>query len=98
MSNLFDGFDCYDIDSGRYLTNLPTPIIQNVPLPSVFIEGDQSILCGSSCGYVLIYSGDMKSVIQVLRHGGASLDINAAAMNLFYAPLEHDIIQTLVRL
>jgi hypothetical protein len=81
VSNLFDGFDCYDIDSGEHLTNLPTPIIQNVPLPSVFIEDDQSILCGSSCGYALIYSGDMKSVIQVLRHGGASLDINAAAMN-----------------
>ncbi|KAG2094663.1 WD40-repeat-containing domain protein [Suillus discolor] len=81
VSNLFDGFDCYDINSGKHLANLPTPIIQSIPLPSVFIEGGQSILCGSSCGYALIYSGNMKSVLQVLRHGGASLEINAAAMN-----------------
>ncbi|KAG1854914.1 hypothetical protein F4604DRAFT_1591054, partial [Suillus subluteus] len=78
VSNLFDGFDRYDIGNGRHLANLPTPIIHNLPLPSLFIEGGQSILCGSSCGYVLIYSGNMNSVLQVLRHGGTSLEINAA--------------------
>ncbi|KAG1850776.1 WD40-repeat-containing domain protein [Suillus tomentosus] len=68
VSNLIDGFDCYDISNGRHLANLPTPIIYNVPLPSLFIEEDQSILCGSSCGYVLLYSGNMKNILQVLRH------------------------------
>src|ERR1700709_767492 len=70
LSNLFDGFDCYNINDGGHLANLPPPIIHNVPLPSLFIEGDQSILCGSSCGYVLLYSGNMKSILQVLRHAG----------------------------
>ncbi|KAG1905090.1 WD40-repeat-containing domain protein [Suillus fuscotomentosus] len=79
VSNLFDGFDCYDINNGRHLANLPTPIIHNVPLPSLFIEGSQSILCGSSCGYVLIYSGNMNSVLQVLRHDGMRLQINVTA-------------------
>ncbi|KAG2740409.1 WD40 repeat-like protein, partial [Suillus brevipes Sb2] len=69
VSNLRDGFDCYDISDGRHLANIPTPIIHNVPLPSLFIEDDPSILCGSSCGYVLLYSRDMKNVRQVLRHG-----------------------------
>ncbi|KAG2144071.1 WD40-repeat-containing domain protein [Suillus cothurnatus] len=64
VSNLFDGFDCYNISNGRHLTNLPTPIIHNVPLPSLFIEGGKSILCGSSCGYALLYSGSTKSVLQ----------------------------------
>ncbi|KAG1832296.1 hypothetical protein DFJ58DRAFT_614128, partial [Suillus subalutaceus] len=70
MSNLFDDFNCYNISDGRHLANLPTPIIHNVPLPSLFIEGGQSILCGSSCGYVLLYSGNMDNVLQVLRHCG----------------------------
>ncbi|KAG1848457.1 hypothetical protein F4604DRAFT_1593994, partial [Suillus subluteus] len=78
VSNLFDGFNCYDINNGRHLANLATPIIQNVSLPSLFIDGGQSILCGSSCGYVLIYSGNMNSVLQVLRHSGMYLEINAA--------------------
>jgi hypothetical protein len=77
--NLLDGFDCYNINDGRHLANLATPIIQNVPLPSLFIDGGQSILCGSSCGYVLIYSRKMNNVLQVLRHAGTCLEINAAA-------------------
>ncbi|KAG2745531.1 WD40 repeat-like protein [Suillus brevipes Sb2] len=69
VSNLFDGFDCYSIGNGEHLANLPTPIMHNVPLPSLFIEGGKSILCGSSCGYALLYSGNMNTVLQVLRHG-----------------------------
>ncbi|KAG2103711.1 uncharacterized protein F5147DRAFT_554764, partial [Suillus discolor] len=70
VSNLLDSFDCYNISNGRHLANLSTPIIYNVPLPSLFIEEDQSILCGSSCGYVLLYSGNMKNILQILRHDG----------------------------
>ncbi|KAG2088652.1 uncharacterized protein F5147DRAFT_586683, partial [Suillus discolor] len=70
MSNLSDGFDCYDTSNGKHLANLPTPIIYNIPSSSLFIEDNQSILCRSSCGYVLIYSGNMKNIVQVLRHGG----------------------------
>jgi hypothetical protein len=43
VSNLFDGFDHYNISNGRHLANLPTLIIDNVPLPSLFIKGSQSI-------------------------------------------------------
>ncbi|KAG1900871.1 WD40-repeat-containing domain protein [Suillus fuscotomentosus] len=42
VSNFSDGFDCYDIRNGKHLANLPTPIIHNVPLPSLFIEGNMN--------------------------------------------------------
>jgi hypothetical protein len=95
VSNLLDGFDSYDISDGRHLANLPTPIIHNVPLPSLFIEDDPSILCGSSCGYVLLYSGDMKNIRQVLRHGGMN-QIPASSGLILMSSLEQDIIQALV--
>ncbi|KAG2145606.1 hypothetical protein BD769DRAFT_1295704, partial [Suillus cothurnatus] len=66
VSNLFDGLNRYNISNGRHLANLPTLIIHNVPLPSLFIKGSQLILCGSSCGYALIYSGNLNSILQVL--------------------------------
>ncbi|KAG1786747.1 WD40-repeat-containing domain protein [Suillus plorans] len=44
VSNFSDGFDCYNISNGKHLANLPTPIIHNVPLPSLFIEGNMNTI------------------------------------------------------
>ncbi|KAJ2926235.1 hypothetical protein H1R20_g10858, partial [Candolleomyces eurysporus] len=55
-SNLFDGFDLYDIETRSYICTLPqtSPEHINVPLPVLFVHDNQEILIGSAHGKVQI--------------------------------------------
>ncbi|KAG2003768.1 hypothetical protein CC2G_004346 [Coprinopsis cinerea AmutBmut pab1-1] len=71
-SNLYDGFDVYDISRSdlQYLYTITTPIesSRNVPLPLCLIHRQQHIVLGATKGDVYIASLDSGEVLETLDH------------------------------
>ncbi|KAA1479120.1 hypothetical protein DENSPDRAFT_109343 [Dentipellis sp. KUC8613] len=73
VSNLCSGFDVYRLSDGIHLLHFPTAITHNCILPVMFIHNDSVLLCGSSCGFVALYSINGKKLLQVLHHLGGPI-------------------------
>ncbi|KAI9062657.1 WD40 repeat-like protein [Trametes sanguinea] len=67
--NLLDGFDIYEVATGQLMRRFPIDIVENIPLPVLFIhEDDEGILCGSDHGEVIIFDVKSGRQFQVLQH------------------------------
>jgi hypothetical protein len=69
-SNLYDGFDCYDIKTQTWVHTFHTRITHNVPIPVEFIQDDSALLFGSSCGDVAVWELKSRNWLASLRHSG----------------------------
>ncbi|KAJ3521679.1 hypothetical protein NMY22_g12214 [Coprinellus aureogranulatus] len=84
-SNLYDGFDLYDISSRKARRWLRTihqeaAVNENVILPVEFVHEDSSLLLGSSCGTVVLCSVGIPPRITELDHGADMIIALAAFM------------------
>ncbi|TEB22632.1 hypothetical protein FA13DRAFT_1641027, partial [Coprinellus micaceus] len=69
-SNLYDGFDLYDLVSRQYIRTITTGSGQtNVAVMSCFAEQGGNIVLGSSVGRVKIVSAHDDGDFEVLDHG-----------------------------
>ncbi|KAF5324007.1 hypothetical protein D9611_008263 [Ephemerocybe angulata] len=70
-SNLFDGFDIYDLDKRRYKRTVQNKYDkdQKFVLPALFINNDSDILAGSTNGKVMVVSVINDSMVSRLDHG-----------------------------
>ncbi|RPD67247.1 hypothetical protein L227DRAFT_605647 [Lentinus tigrinus ALCF2SS1-6] len=68
VSNLYDGFDMYDVRSRGWLKTLTIPISENVPLPVLITHDLEELFLGSPSGHVRVY--DFASVEEelILEH------------------------------
>ncbi|RPD57156.1 hypothetical protein L227DRAFT_468725, partial [Lentinus tigrinus ALCF2SS1-6] len=69
-SNLYDGFDMYDIASRGWFKTLVTPITQNVPLPVLITHDLEELFAGSPSGHVRVYDFASGEEELILDHHG----------------------------
>ncbi|EIW59181.1 uncharacterized protein TRAVEDRAFT_122172, partial [Trametes versicolor FP-101664 SS1] len=70
VSNLYDGFDLYDIATREHVRTLKTALAVNVPLPVILTSHDSEIIAGSSSGEVRVFDPSSGEELQVLDHDG----------------------------
>ncbi|KAI0654585.1 quinon protein alcohol dehydrogenase-like superfamily [Cubamyces menziesii] len=68
ICNLMNGFAQYRVKTGEMLSQYPVEVVDNVPLPVLFIHEGRSLLCGSDRGEVTIFNAETGSLVQVLQH------------------------------
>ncbi|KAH7904585.1 WD40-repeat-containing domain protein [Hygrophoropsis aurantiaca] len=68
VSNLYNGFDQYDIQDGSWMRTYSTPITENIILPVIFADQGHTIILGSPCGFVMICRANSNEFLQGLRH------------------------------
>ncbi|KAF6755599.1 hypothetical protein DFP72DRAFT_811258, partial [Ephemerocybe angulata] len=70
-SNLFDGFDIYDLKYRKYKRTIQNKYDkdQNAVLPVLFVNNDSDILTGSTKGKVMVASVTDDSKVTRLDHG-----------------------------
>ncbi|KAH9885093.1 hypothetical protein C8Q73DRAFT_601742, partial [Cubamyces lactineus] len=70
ICNLLNGFVRYDLNTGEMIRHYPVEVVENVPLPVIFIHQGRALLCGSDRGEVSIFNTEAGSLVQVLHHQG----------------------------
>jgi len=68
VTNLYDGADCYLVQSQRHSMRIIDEIRTNVPIPVAFIDSGSFILLGGSTGTATIYDSRSGQPVQVLNH------------------------------
>ena len=69
-SNLYDGFDLYSVKDASYLRTFRQEILENVPLPAVFVHDCTVLFMGSSSGKAAIGDVQTGQIFQELDHSG----------------------------
>ena len=73
VSNLYDGLDWYNISDRVFSRAVPVRIVQNKPIPVLFIDNGNAIMVGGSSGAARILDSRTAETIQTLDHNGGSL-------------------------
>lgn len=73
MTNLYDGIDCYSLDSNHFMDTsfqhtTPHAISENVILPVTFIHSSAAVLSGTSTGCAQITRLRDHSLMESLQH------------------------------
>ncbi|KAI9059819.1 hypothetical protein FKP32DRAFT_1579130, partial [Trametes sanguinea] len=75
VSNLYDGFDLYDIETGAHVHTYTTALPVNVPLPVVVTSDGSELITGSAYGKVEVFNPASHERLQRLDHNGQFEDI-----------------------
>ncbi|KAJ8454224.1 hypothetical protein ONZ51_g13155 [Trametes cubensis] len=70
LSNLYDGFDVYDIESKQYVRTYSVRNHDNLPLPVVATADSLEVVAGTSSGDVCIFDINDVQATQHLDHDG----------------------------
>jgi hypothetical protein len=70
VSNLFDGFDAYNLEDRQLFRSYRSNLTDNVPLPCHVIDNGTSVLLGSSVGLATIVNVTTVAHVQDLHHDG----------------------------
>ena len=66
--NLYDGLDWYNIQDRIFSRAVPIRIVQNKPIPVLFIDNGNAIMVGGSSGAVRILDSRTAETMQTLEH------------------------------
>ena len=69
-SNLYDGFDVYDLERRQWLRTCTIVIRDNVPLPALITHNEEELILGSPLGKVRICDPLLATEKFILDHGG----------------------------
>ncbi|KAI0643949.1 WD40-repeat-containing domain protein [Trametes meyenii] len=72
VSNLYDGFDVYDVtaDFQKHLRTFAVPLSINLPLPVLLTSDESEMVVGSSSGKVHVFDPTTGRELQLLDHAG----------------------------
>lgn len=74
VHNLVDGFDVYDMESGRLLHMFKQEELDCISLPCVTTHGNSAIVSGSSVGNVRIWDLNSGTKVTTIAHRGLYRD------------------------
>ncbi|KAI9063129.1 hypothetical protein FKP32DRAFT_1572484, partial [Trametes sanguinea] len=70
VSNLYDGFDIYDVTTQLHVRTCSIPLTVNLPLPVLISSDESELITGSASGEVRTHDPVTGSVLQLLDHRG----------------------------
>ena len=70
LSNLYDGFDLYNLRDRAWVRTFRVDTQLNVPLPALVVEDGRRLFTGTSCGQVILFDLHTGVETEQLSHDG----------------------------